>query len=222
MGKLKIFLKASGGCRKDCFHCFQDEKVFVAYSIGFGVLGAILGGSINVQMGFVGFVVGLCMLSATIYLSNQRDNKIIMNDLKWLYETIAIQIQAGLHINQALYESDSLIKSPRLRKRLREVSMSLLTGAELEETLQEFEECFQNEYINTFCIIIKQAKESGFVVQLFEDIGEQLEVIERMNLQRSKQNLELQLQLFELMLFLGFLALIMYGCVIVVIENITF
>jgi len=154
-----------------------------------------------------------------LYVSNQRDNEVILKDLKWLYETITVQLQAGLHIQQALQESEGLMSNKRLRSALKTLVENLLSGQSLDLVLCDFEQSFRNHYIDSFCLILRQMQHSGYGVNLLEDIRLQIEEMERMQLKKKKEWLEMQLQLFQILLFIGVLVLVTYGCILAAFQN---
>ena len=65
-------------------------------------------------------------------------------------------------------------------------------------------------------------QDSGYAVKLLEDIRIQIEEMERMQLHKKKEVLEMQLQMFQMLLFIGVLVLVMYGCILAAIQNINY
>lgn len=172
--------------------------------------------------GLFGCVVGVFLPTIILYLSNEKDNAMILKDLKWLYETISVQLQAGLSIQQALLESEGLIQNKRLKNALRKLAERLIRGDNMAQSLDLFEKGFSNHYISSFCLILRQMQDSGYAVKLLEDIRLQIEEMERMQLYKKKETLEMQLQLFQMLLFIGVLVLVMYGCILAAIQNINY
>ena len=52
------------------------------------------------------------------------------------------------------------------------------------------QDCFDNRYIDSLCIILLQALESGQVVELLGDIGEQIKDMEQSVLEKKKNALD--------------------------------
>lgn len=222
MQETEVFLTACGAEEMEGFFVFRNAEWFWAGSGIFGICGFMIGFLMHPLAGVAGFTAGLFGPAALLYLSNERDNKVILKDLKWLYETITVQLQAGLHIQQALAESEGLIKNKRLKKALRRLVVRLMRGDDLDLTLTCFERSFRNNYISSFCLILRQMKESGYAVKLLEDIRVQMEEMERIDLKKKKEVLEMQLQVFQMLLFVGILVMVMHGCILAVLDNINF
>ena len=92
----------------------------------------------------------------------------------------------------------------------------------MNAALENFENSFNNRYINSFCLILRQMQDSGYAVKLLEDIRLQIEEMERVQLGKKKEVLEMQLQLFQMLLFIGILVLVMYGCIMAAFQNINY
>ena len=209
MEELEAFLKAHGAAAMQELIIFRSVWNFLMAS---GIAG------------FLGCVVGVRMhwLAVILWMSDERDNEIILKDLKWLYETITVQLQAGLHIHQALQESEGLMKNKRLRMALHRLTEQLVSGEDMSAALTSFEHSFNNRYISSFCLILRQMQDSGYAVKLLEDIRLQIEEMEHVQLSRKKETLEMQLQLFQMLLFIGVLALVIQGCIIAAFQNINY
>ena len=65
-------------------------------------------------------------------------------------------------------------------------------------------------------------QDSGYAVKLLEDIRLQIEEMERVQLNKKKEALEMQLQIFQILLFIGVLVLVMYGCITAALQNINY
>ena len=172
--------------------------------------------------GVLGFAVGIFLPAGILYLSNERDNVMILQDLKWLYETISVQLQAGLHIQQALSESEGLVKNKRLKLALEKLVSRMTKGEDLSMSLTDFEKSFCNHFVSSFCLILRQMQDSGYAVKMLEDIRLQMEEMERIQLHKKREALEMQLQAFQMLLFIGVLVLVMYGCIWAAIQNINY
>lgn len=220
--ELEAFLKAHGAAAMQEMVIYRNVQNFMAASIASGIIGALIGVSFHWLAGILGLAVGSFLPTCLLWMSDQRDNDILMKDLKWLYETITVQLQSGLHIYQALQESEGLMKNKRLRMALHQLTEQLSKGTDMTAALMDFEESFSNRYISSFSLILRQMQDSGYAVKLLEDIRLQIEEMERTQLIRKKEALEMQLQVFQMLLFIGILALVIYGCIIAAFENIRY
>ena len=216
---VEYFLKGYGADAMWELFLFRGAKHFLIGSFLIGLICGAVGMHFHWILGLGFFVLGIFLPALLLHISNKRDNEVILKDLKWLYETITVQLQSGLHIHQALQESEGLMANKRLRKALKRLTEKLLSGQAMDEVLSDFEQSFRNHYISSFCLILRQMQHSGYGVKLLEDIRIQMEEMERMQLKKKKEWLEMQLQLFQMLLFIGVLVLIMYGCILAAFQN---
>lgn len=221
-GQVEEFLKSHGAMGLKGFVIYKGVGYFLTGSGVVGLLGCCLGIRLHGLAGVIGLFTGAFLPTVILYLSNERDNEEILKDLKWLYETITVQLQAGLHIRQALQESEGLMQNRRLRMALHKLTERLTLGEDLQASLTEFEQSFRNQYISSFSLILRQMQDSGYAVKLLEDIRLQIEEMERMQLRKKKETLEMQLQVFQMLLFIGILVLVMQGCIMAAVQNIHF
>ena len=220
--EVALFLKEHGAAVMEEMIIYRSVGNFLIASGVAGFLGCVVGVRSHWMAGFFGFAAGIFLPAVILWMSNERDNTIILKDLKWLYETITVQLQAGLHIQQALQESEGLMKNKRLRLALHRLIEQLLDGGDMADAFSEFENSFRNRYISSFSLILRQMQDSGYAVRLLEDIRLQIEEMERVQLSRKKESLEMQLQVFQMLLFIGVIALVIYGCILAAFQNINY
>ena len=220
--ELNDFLKSYGADAMSELIIYRSPGHFLIGSGLGGFVGCAIGVRWQWMAGVLGFIIGIFLPAVILYISNERDNVVILKDLKWLYETITVQLQAGLHIQQALAESEGLIKNKRLKMALHTLVERLMKGEDMAMSLTGFENSFRNNYVSSFCLILRQMQDSGYAVKLLEDIRLQIEEMERMQLHKKKEALEMQLQIFQMLLFIGVLVLVMHGCILAAIQNINY
>ena len=220
--ELEAFLKAYGAAAMQELVIYRSVGNFLLASGVAGFFGCVIGVRFHWLAGFLGFVAGIFLPAVILWMSNERDNTIILKDLKWLYETITVQLKAGLHIQQALQESEGLMKNKRLRQALHKLTEQLVAGGDMTEALTGFEHSFNNRYVSSFSLILRQMQDSGYAVKLLEDIRLQIEEMEHVQLSKKKESLEIQLQLFQMLLFIGILVLVIYGCILAAFQNINY
>ncbi len=220
--QVKAFLKGYGAESMEGILLYKGPEYFLMGSAAFGLIVCFVCLQHSWYGGALGLLAGMFAPAGLLYISNERDNSQLVRDLKWLYETISVQLQAGLHIGQALVESEGLMKNKRLRTALHRLAEQLISGEDMTSALEQFETSFRNRYISSFCVILRQMQDSGYGVSLLDDIRNQIEEMERMQLAGKKEALEMQLQLFEMLLFIGILVLVMYGCVLAALQNMNF
>ncbi len=217
---LDRFVKGYGGEIMQEIWIYKDGTHLMHVSLWLGLLLFGIGIFSHWMWGLAGLFTGFLGPSLVLIWSNSRDNAAIVQDLKWIYEAISVQLKSGLYILQALMESESFIRNKRMKKSFHRLCEQLLQGESIKTSLETFEESFHNPYISSFCVILRQMQDSGYAVKLLEDISLQLEEMERTNLVKEKENLEMKLQVFQMLLFAGILVLVLYGCVVAVARNI--
>lgn len=218
--ELDVFLMGYGAEYLNGLVIYRSPIHFIIGSMAVGFIGCLIGVKKHWGLGLLGFILGILCPAILLYFSNEKDNAMILKDLKWLYETITVQLQSGLYIQQALQESEGLMKNKRLRKALHQLIEELVFGGDMNLALTHFENSFRNRYISSFSMILRQMQDSGYAVKLLEDIRVQIEEMERMELMKKKETLEMQLQMFQMLLFIGVLALVMQGCILAAFQSI--
>lgn len=220
--EIDYFLAGYGAETLDELIIYRSAGHFLLGSGITGFVGCAIGVRWQWLAGVLGFMAGIFLPTVILYMSNERDDVVILKDLKWLYETISVQLEAGLHIQQALLESESMMKNKRLRSALKRLTNRLVSGEDMNQALNSFEKSFRNHYISSFSLILRQMQDSGYAIKLLEDIRLQIEEMERLQLNKKKEALEMQLQVFEMLLFIGVLVLVMYGCILAAFQNINY
>lgn len=208
------FLKSCGRDTLEGLRIYKSAERFWLASLFCAVLWGGIGAEFHAILCLAGILAGGALPAGLLFFSNRRDNRQIGKELLWLYETIVVQLEAGMQIQEALSESGGMIRNARLKKALCRLSGRLIYGEDVSDALREFEDSFRNPYITSFCMILSQLGESGYAVRLLKDIRLQMEEMERMALAGKRDMLGMQLELFQLLLFSGILALIMYGCIV--------
>ncbi len=157
----------------------------------------------------------VCMFLPGILLEylNKRDNEKMLTELDLVYSALAIQIRAGVYVSDALMECYNSVSHLRLYTALRDLCSDLVMNAELDKALEMLQKKFNNKYIDTLCITIMQACESGQAVELFGDIAEQIKDMEVMIQQKKKSQLDRSTTFYQLGIFVISLGLTLYLCI---------
>lgn len=120
-----------------------------------------------------------------VYL-NRKDNEWMLSEIKLVYHALEIQIRAGVYVTDALAECYGSVQEKRLRQAFLDLAGDIVMKADIYEALDCFQGKFDNRYIDSLCITIFQALESGQAVELLSDIGNQIKDMETMVLERKK------------------------------------
>ena len=93
------------------------------------------------------------------------------------------------------------------------LSNEIAMEGNVEEALDHFSESFDNSYIDTFCIIIKQSMESGRAVDLLNDMVEQLREVENNILVKKEEKLRRKTGIYQMAFFAGAMVFFIYAFV---------
>ena len=147
-----------------------------------------------------------------LYL-NRRDNLRMLPDLKLTYHSLEIQARAGIYVTDALAELYGSVREERLKQALLDLAGDLVMRADLGEALLSFQKKFDNRYVDSLCIIIMQALESGQSVDLLSDLSEQIKDMETAVLTQKKEALDRSVTFYQLGILVAVMGIILYACV---------
>jgi Flp pilus assembly protein TadB len=142
---------------------------------------------------------------------NGKDNEKLLPELKLVYHALEIQIRAGVYVTDALAECYGSVCHRRLKAALLDLASDVVMKANLHLALEKFQAAFDNRYIDTLCLIILQALESGQAVELLEDIGEQMKDMESRVMERKKQALDRSVTFYQLVILGAVLGVALYA-----------
>lgn len=173
----------------------------------------------SVPAGLILGVIGFFMPDILLNVSNSMDNDTMLSDIKCIYDTLRIQTKAGVFLSASLCECYLAVKNRRLKSALLELTNDISTRREIDDALERFNEKFDFGQIDIFCIVIRQSMESGRSVKVLEDLSLQLNDLQRAINMKEKEALDRKVQVIELMLFVGLLAVTVYSLGVEVISS---
>lgn len=147
-----------------------------------------------------------------IYM-NRSDNLKMLPDLKLMYHSLEIQTRAGVYVTDAMAELYGSVRETRLKQALLDLAGDLVMRADLQEALMSFQEKFDNRYVDSLCVILLQAMESGQSVDLLSDLSEQIKDMEAAVLGQKKEALDRSVTFYQLGILVAVMGLILYACV---------
>lgn len=148
----------------------------------------------------------------TLYL-NKQDNQKMLSELKHVYHSLEIQTRAGVYVTDALAEVYGSVREARLKQALLDLAGDIVMRADLGEALGRFEEKFDNRYIDSLCMILLQAAESGQSVDLLGDLSEQIKDMEAAVMTRKKEALDRSVTFYQLGILAAVMGIVIYACV---------
>ena len=214
--KINIYLQQNGAS----FHFGKWINPIRFMAMRFIVAG--LGLLIGIEKGMLlGVVCGFfCFYLPNILLKymNNKDNENLLPEIKLVYNALAMQIRAGVYVTDALSECYGSVREKRLRTALLSLSGDIVMKADIDDALERFQDYFDNSYIDSLCITIQQAMESGQAVELLADIGDQIKDMEAMVLTRKKGALDRSITFYQLGILAAVMAVVLYSCITHVFE----
>lgn len=175
--------------------------------------GLVIGLSRGLLLGIAAAVLAACIPGILLERMNRQDNEAMLTELNLVYNALAIQIRAGVYMTDALAEVYGSVKQVRLRDGLQTLSGDIVMKADLDEALERFQGQFNNRYIDSLCITITQAMESGQAVELLGDIADQIKDMELTLQGRRKEKLDRSITFYQLGIFAAIIAVVLYACV---------
>ena len=187
---------------------------YFAICILAGLLGLAIGVSSGALLGLAMSMLGVFLPGILLQYLNKRDNERMLPELDMVYSALAIQIRAGVFVTDALSECYGSVSHIRLRDALQNLSGDIVMKADLDNALERFQGQFNNQYIDSLCITILQATESGQAVELLGDIAEQIKDMELTLQHKKKEQLNRSVTFYQLGIFALILVLVLYACVV--------
>lgn len=186
---------------------------FIACCMVFGLAGVLACAPLGAGYGVAAFFLLAFLPVLLLYYLNKRDNEKLLPELKLVYHALEIQIRAGVYVTDALAECYGNVQEKRLRQALLELAGDIVMKADVHDSLEKFQGKFSNSHIDSLCIIILQALESGQAVELLRDIGEQVKDMEAAVLERKKAALDRKITFCQLGVLIVVLGIALYLCV---------
>lgn len=201
------FLFGDGFCARH----FLLLKFLAAAAVG------VTAASLNRFFWFPAAVFGYGLPDIFAELSNESDNRDMLDDIRTIYDTVRIQAKAGVFVTVSVMDCYLIVTHPRMKAALLEFNNRILAKNSLSEALEGLEARFDNRYIDSFCIVLKQAMVSGRSVQILTDMSNQMTDVEHALRLRQREKLDRQIQFLELLLFAGLLAICVYAIAVEII-----
>lgn len=193
---------------------WMNPVIYIALCITTGLLGLTLGVASGLLIGVICALIGVFLPGILLQYLDKRDNERMLAELDLVYSALSIQIRAGVYISDALTECYGSVTHERLRDALQNLSGDIVMKADLDQALERFQGSFRNRYIDSLCITILQATESGQAVELLGDIAEQIKDMEITLQHKKKEQLNRSATFYQLGIFALILVLVLYACVV--------
>lgn len=181
--------------------------IVIGFLLFFGLIGKFLAG---ILLAIV-FIATEILMFITI---DQKNNKEMLDDISFLYDATAIQLNSNIYIAKAIANCRAYILNNRLRDALTDLCSSMTLGGDVRAATQDFSEKFNNEYLDTFCnVVVQITAETGEAGKLIEDMSKQLAILKETTFTERKKSTENKLQLCIIGIFILFTVLIFILCI---------
>jgi pilus assembly protein TadC len=190
-----------------------NPGTYLAVRILCAVTGFFVGCIFSIMCGLILMAVMWIFPVIMINFANKKDNEEMLSDIKLVYSSLSMQIRAGINISDALLECYSCVRGRRLRKALMDLSSDIVMKSDIFSALDNFQKKFDNRYIDSLCITILQALESGQAVELLNDISEQIKDMETSVMEQKKGKLDRSITFYQLGILSAVLIVVLYACV---------
>lgn len=215
--KIESFLVKNGA--EYCFGKWMNPVSYIGMCMVLGAVAALWGLKIHFWVALIFVSIGIQLPKLIIYTCNQKENRQMLVDLRTVYNALAIQAKSGVYIVASLMECYLAVNNKRLKNGLRELSNEIATSADVKKALVTFENKFDNVHIDSLCVILEQALESGMIADLLQDISEQLADVEEFLMAESKNKLDKKIWVYEMLMFAGIVVVLLYTGIQVMINT---
>ena len=195
------------------FGGWMDPLRFLLLRIGLGALGIIILSGISLFYGVLGGGALFALPVILVYAMNKGDNQKMLPEMKHIYHSLEIQTRAGVYVTDALADIYGSVQEKRLKQALLELAGDIVLRSDLGEALETLQGKFDNRYLDSLCIIILQAIESGQSVDLLADLSEQIKDMEAAVMARKKEALDRSVTFYQLGILVAIMGIVLYACV---------
>lgn len=174
---------------------------------------------ISMTLAIPGVILGYFAFDFYIRYSNSSDNSEMMDDIKTVFTTLKLQTKAGVYITSALTEAFAVVKNKRLKDAILELNGDIINDRSISNAVDKFNAKFNNQYIDSLSVIIKQSNESGQAAESFKDIEIQLDEIQSAMVIEEKKKISNQVLVVQLMIYGAIIGTILYGTVLSIFDS---
>ncbi len=208
--KIMLFLNKNGAT----YHIGKTiEPIrYIALRIVFSAMGILIGIQYHPIVPILLAFVAFQLPKFYVVYQNKQDNEKLLSEIKLIFNSLSVQICAGIYVTDALTECYGIIKDKRLKNAFKDLSGEIIMKSNVNESLVKFQNNFDNRYIDSLCLIVIQSLESGQAVELLKDIGEQIKDMESSLLQKRKGKLDRNTTFCLLGIMTVILAVVIYAC----------
>lgn len=214
--KQESFLKSNG-----IYYAYKEKispDEYKAIRVIIAILVGIVISMFSPILALPGVFVGYLIPDMIVKQGNSSDNSAMLESIKEVYDTMRIQTRNNVHISTALYECYLCVKHPRLKQALLELTIEIQGNGDINAAVQNFREKFDNPYLESLAVSIKQSLETGKAAQIFSDVSKQIDAIEEAILIREESRVQTVNTLVQTLVYASVIVVIIYFVILVFLE----
>lgn len=206
--KIRLYLSKNGVAENIGIKSVEQYIIVkLILLVTFFIIGLVVFGGIScIFLGIVGFYI----LNIFIWICNDQDNEKMIRDLKSVYDTLRIQLKAGVFLSDALRECYLVVSNKRLKNAFYQLNKDIMLKHDIEGAIEQLSTQFNNIYIEDFVLTIKQSIKTGQTVDMLDDISEQMREAEELIHSQEKKRLETKLGIIQVLVLIGAMVMSMY------------
>lgn len=144
-------------------------------------------------------------------LSDDDDNKQMLSDIRSMYDTLRIEMHAGVFMTDAIGECYFVVKNKRLKAALVDLTNEIVARNNIDAALSMFQRRFDNRFIDMFAVTLRQALESGRGVEALSDVSNEIDSLQKAINANIQEALDRKIQILQLLLFVAMMAVMLYA-----------
>ena len=185
---------------------------YVAYKIACAAAGLVLGFLFSNI--FTGIIIGMVMFFAPdvfFKIRNSSDNENMQEDIMNMSDIIILQAGAGTYITQILIDAYLSVQNPRLKDALLELTGNIKSSGNIKESLETFQQRFENTDISDIATALAQSAETGSSVQMLKDIKEHSVIMQKNYALAVEKKVKARVFILSMFMFAGIMGILLFG-----------
>lgn len=184
--------------------------LYIPFKFFFSVfLTIVIYGIFNLSI-YIVFPMAIVMFLIPDYLikmSNDNDNDDMLPDIKMIFDCLRIEVKAGVYISDAISQIMTGINNKRLKAGMKYLIERIAVTNDIDTSLSNFNEMFNNRHIDTLVVILRQAMVSGQSGESLDNAFAQMTDIEQAINIKVENSLERKITVIQVMVFFGIILL---------------
>lgn len=143
------------------------------------VLSIVVFKMFNMFVAIISLFIAYYIPNIIINLSNINDNNKMLIDIKNMYETLKIKTESGIFLTDALFQCFKTANNSRLKNEMLIMINEIKTKNDIMQALSNFENKFDNKYINGFVGVLRQSFDTDDIKSSIDNISKQMNSVQK-------------------------------------------